>query len=366
VPSLAAPRADDSPKVSLIVVNYNGMGYLRDCIESLLNTNYERFEIIIVDNASTDRSIDSISTLIQDPRVRVLRLARNLGYAGACNLGSQSASGGILAFLNVDIVVTPNWLQPLISVFLQDPSVGAAQPRLVMQDDSGVQDAAGGYIDIFGCAHERQFASPGAVQNEILYAKGAAILIPSSLFSRLDSFDDDFQFYYEETDLCWRVWLSGHRVVYVSDSVVFHARAGITRSLDANRKAELYMMARLDRLRMILKNYEYMYLFTLMPIIMLNNLKDILILLVLGASHSALWATIKVPVRALTELKRTLRKRYLARQYAKIPNRVLIGLGLIVLTNPFFVPHEIGDLPLKRRYLINHWKKHERWRVPSR
>lgn len=352
MPSLSGLRADESPKVSLIVVNYNGIKYLRDCIESLLSTDYERFEVILVDNASTDGSIESVGSLIRDPRIRTLRLDRNLGYAGACNLGSKAASGSVLAFLNVDIVVTPEWLQPLISLFNRDPSIGAAQPKLVVKDRPEVLDAAGGYIDIFGCAHERQAAMAGTtVPEEIMYAKAAAILIPSTLFSHLGRFDEDFVLYYEETDLCWRIWLSGHRVVHVPSSIVFHMRAGITRSLDPDRKSELYLMARLNRFRMILKNYEYKYLFVFVPIILINQLKDVLVLLILGARFSAVRSTIMVPVLVLRDLKRIVRKRYLAQRFVRVSNRDLMSLHLILPATPLFFPHEIGDLPLSRRNL---------------
>jgi hypothetical protein len=334
------------------------MEYLRDCIESLLNTSYEAFEVILVDNASTDGSVESIGSLLRDPRIRILRLGRNLGYACACNRGSETALGSILAFLNVDIVVTPDWLQPLVSLFNRDQSMGAAQPKLVMRQHPEALDAAGGYIDIFGCAHERQIVSSRTVPYEIMYAKGAAILIPSNLFTRLGRFDEDFILYYEETDLCWRIWLSGHKVMYVPTSTVFHVRGGITSSLDPDQKSELYLMARLNRFRMILKNYEYRYLLAFMPIILMNQLKDVLVLLIHGARYSALRSTIMAPLLVLRDLKRIIQKRYLAQRSFIVSNRDLMLHRLILPAPPLFLPHEIGDLPLSRRNLRpSFWKR---------
>lgn len=339
----------DRPLVSLIVVNYGRREYLQDCVASLLATNYERFEVLVVDNGSLD-GVESLEAL-RDRRMKVLSLPSNLGYAKACNLGSDLASGSIVGFLNNDITVSPNWLSPLVSAFCTDPSIGAVQPKIVLKDNPECLDAAGGLIDIFGCAHERRGIPADEKAAEIFYAKGAAILVPLSLFRRLGKFDESFFLYYEETDLCWRVWLSGHRVLYVPASLVYHARAATTSSVDLERKSELYSMARLNRSRMILKNYETRYLLLLVPIILLNNLKDTLVLMVLGARLSAVLATLKVPWLLFKDLRTTLTKRYSARQFRKIPNRKLFG-RIIIPKGPISFPHELGDLPLKRRKLL--------------
>lgn len=314
-------------------------------------SDYLNLEIILVDNGSSDGSIDYVTDLLDDPRVKLLRLRANSGYATACNRGSKLASGSILAFLNVDITVTPGWLQPLVSLFSNDPTVGVVQPKLVLKNSAGVVDAAGGFIDIFGCAHERNQLPSGPVgPDEIFYAKGAAIVISAPLFFRLGKFDEDFFLYYEETDLCWRVWLSGHRVMYVPNSVVFHARAGIVSPLIANLATEFYFIARMNRFRMILKNYEMRYLLVLVPFILLNQFKDLVVLIILGSTSSALRATLKVPWAVLRNLKRVWQRRLVSRQLVRVSNRQLIG-RVILPVGPFFIPHEIGDLPLSRRGL---------------
>jgi len=338
------------PKVSLVVVNYNGRQYLRECVRSLLATSYPNFDVVLVDNGSSDGSVDSLGGLLQDPRIRVLRLRSNLGYGRACNLGADQASGEILAFLNNDLVFRNDWLDSLISVFRRDPTVGAIQPKLVMRDDPKRLDAAGGFIDIFGCAHERRGVSIAWPNPDgVFYAKGAAIAVPSNLFSRLGRFDEDFFLYYEETDLCWRIWLSGHRVLYVPDSVVFHVRAGTTRSPDRARAVDMYTMARVNRFRMILKNYEAKYLLAFMPVILLNHFKDMLLLIVLGAHYSAVLATLEVPWRILKDMRKIVVKRRLVQRLRRVSSGKLIG-RVILLASPVFVPHEFAYLHLSRKH----------------
>ncbi len=341
----------------MIVVNHNGRLYLRDCLGSLLRTDYPDFEILVVDNNSTDGSLESTEDLFRDSRIGKLRLSTNAGYAKACNLGSRHVSGEMIAFLNNDLLVEPGWLRPLVSLMCSDLTIGAVQPMLVLKDDPRRLDAAGGFIDIYGCAHERHgFANDFNSLAEVFYAKGAAIVVRSELFRTLGGFDDDFFLYYEETDLCWRVWLSGHRVMYVPSSIVYHARAATTSSVTPERKSELYSMTRLNRSRMILKNYEIQYLLLLAPIILLNNLKDTLVLMLLDARLSAVLATLKVPWLLLKDLRTTLTKRYSVRQFRKVPNRRLFG-RVIMPNGPIFFPHELGDPPLRRRKMLE-WMQH--------
>jgi GT2 family glycosyltransferase len=342
--------SEDDPLVTLIVVHYGGHEYLRECVASMLAMDYGNFEVLVVDNGSSS-DIASLDVM-RDRRVKILPLPKNVGYAKACNLGSDLASGSIVGFLNNDIAVSRNWLSPLVSAFRIDPSIGAVQPRIVLKDRPEFLDAAGGVIDIFGCAHERRRSSAAVeAATEVLYAKGAAILVPLLLFRRLGKFDERFFLYYEETDFCWRVWLSGHRVMHIPTSTVYHARAASTSLVNLERKSELYSMARLNRSRMILKNYEVRYLLLLAPIILVNNLKDTLVLMLLGARLSAVLATLKAPWLSLKDLRTTLTKRYSARQFRKIPNRKLFG-RIIMPKGPIFFPHELGDLPLKRRKML--------------
>jgi GT2 family glycosyltransferase len=345
-------------------VNYNGIRFLRECILSLLSTKYSNFEIILIDNGSTDGSVDSLRDILQNPRMRLLRLRENLGYGRACNLGAQTASGETLAFLNNDLVFLPDWLEPLILFLQNNPTVGVIQPKLVSRQDPQRLDAAGGFMDIFACAHERTVQSAGFVRpTEVFYAKGAALLVSSELFLRLGGFDDDIFLFGEDTDLCWRTWILGRRVMCVPETVVLHVGGGTTHQVSPSR---LFMLTRMNRFRTILKNYERKYLLAFMPIILINHFKDILLLIALGAHYSAVLVILRVPWRSLRDLKRIVGNRRLVQRMRRVSDGKLIG-RLILVASPLSVPWELWDLPLsrKRRFLsltnrlsrISKWKE---------
>ncbi|MCG2691742.1 glycosyltransferase family 2 protein [Microgenomates group bacterium] len=96
-------------KVSIIIVNYNGKSYLTDCLASVLKSDFKDFEVIVVDNASTDGSVKGLNR-----RIRLIKSKTNLFFTGGCNLGAKKAKGEWLVFLNPDTVVEPNWLGELV------------------------------------------------------------------------------------------------------------------------------------------------------------------------------------------------------------------------------------------------------------
>jgi GT2 family glycosyltransferase len=134
-----------APLVSVIILNYNGKDYLENCIRSVLKTQYQNFEVILVDNASTDTSIGKAKALFgNDLRLTIVRSNVNLGFSGGNNLGFYHSSGRYVAFLNNDTVVDPNWLKPLIDTMENDPSIGIAQSLIFNIDGKTIQN--GGWI----------------------------------------------------------------------------------------------------------------------------------------------------------------------------------------------------------------------------
>ncbi len=344
------------PKVSVIVVNYNGKNCLPECLSSLFATNYRDLEIILIDNGSSDGSFELAKRYFGGPRIRFLRLEENVGYGKACNYGSSVATGEILAFLNNDVVVRSDWLVPLVSTIINDASIGAVQPKLLLKEKPDLLDAAGGYIDVFGNARERRgLAARYRHLEEVFYAKGAAIILPRKLFIGLGKFDEDFFLFYEETDLCWRIWLSGHTVVYVPTSHVLHARGATVCTFDLKSGTRAYLSARLNRSVMLLKNYELSSVFKILPIVVMNQAKDVVLLLILGAHYSAIIGTLATPLRLLRNFKTIWAKRHIVQGRRRVPDSMLFG-RVILKGKPVYFSHELGDLMYKNghRYI---WKK---------
>ena len=224
-----------APDVSVIVLNYNGRQWLEGCLAATRAQLADRAELVLVDNASTDDSVEFVRRRFPD--VRLLALDRNLGFAGGNNAGARIANGRYLAFLNNDTVPQAGWLALLAAPFEGDPRVALTTSRIVYLDDPSIIDSAGdGYLRAGGAFkrfHGEAF-SLGGDSGEVFGACGAACMVRRDVFADLGGFDDDFFMVYEDVDLSYRARLRGHRCAYVADAVVHHVGSGtLRRSSDA-------------------------------------------------------------------------------------------------------------------------------------
>jgi len=213
--------------ISVIIINHNGREFLERCFTSLLKTDYDNFEIIFVDNASTDDSVQYISNNFRDKRIAVVLNDRNCGVPGGRNIGFKSSRGEYIVFLDNDTEVDSEWLKELVKVFEGDSKIAVAQCKLLNMVVRNKFDHAGDYLTPFGFLFERSNQAMDMGQfdkiDDIFSAKGAATMIRSPVFRELGMYDDSYFMYLEETDFCFRVWLSGYRVVFSPKSVVWHA-----------------------------------------------------------------------------------------------------------------------------------------------
>ena len=206
------------PLVSIIIVNYNGQKLLDECFQSLLQVNYSNYEIILVDNNSTDDSIEFIKK--NYPSTIIIKLEKNYGFAYPCNVGAKNAKGDYYLFLNNDTKVTPNFITELFQVALQDKKIAVLQSLLLKSDNE--VDSSGDFIDSFGRAYNSKII-PTEVKN-ILSARAAAMLVRKDVFSELEGFDKNFYVSFEDVDFGWRAWICGYRVVLVPTSIVYHKK----------------------------------------------------------------------------------------------------------------------------------------------
>jgi len=202
--------------ISVIIVNYNGKKYLEKCLDSLLQTNYRNYEIIIIDNHSTDDSIDLIRQ--RYPQVKLIELEKNYGFAEPNNIAAKTATGKYLHFLNNDTVVSPDFLDELVKIMEQDSDIAISQSILLHFDET--VDSSGDYIDTLGRAYNSK-KRPEQVQ-PILSARGASMMARKDIFWKLGGFDKEFFATFEDVDIGWRAWISGYKVVVVPKSIVYH------------------------------------------------------------------------------------------------------------------------------------------------
>lgn len=262
---------DQRPLISIIIPHVQGKEIIHACLQSLAATDYPNKEIVIVDNAVKDGSLDNITA--DYPEVKLVRNARNLGYAGGCNSGLEKASGAYVLFLNNDTTFERDWLSVLVDVCERDPEIAAAQPKILAHADPDTFDyagGAGGLLDIFGYpfARGRLFFSCEKDEGQyddggdIFWASGTAMFVRRTVLQEVGAFDPDFFAHMEEIDLCWRMHLAGHRIVAVPAAVVYHS-AGSTLRPDSPKK--LFLNHR-NSLWMILKNYQLRTLLWIFPL----------------------------------------------------------------------------------------------------
>ncbi len=250
------------PKVSVVILNWNGLNYLKDFLPSVCNSTYPNLEIVIGDNASTDASLEFIEASY--PEVRIIKNDKNYGFAGGYNKVLEQIDSDYFVLLNSDVEVHPEWIQPVITLMRNDPTIAAAQPKILSyknKDKFEYAGAAGGFLDMFGYPFCRgrifdQLESDNAQYDdtkEIFWASGAALFIKKEKWIEAGGLDEDFFAHMEEIDLCWRLKNLGYRIMYCPESVVYHLGGG---TLNADNPFKTYLNFR-NNLVMIQKNLPF-------------------------------------------------------------------------------------------------------------
>lgn len=221
-------NADGMPLASVIVVNYNGKQYLKKCVDALLGQTYPNFEIILVDNGSSDGSLEFVSA--KYPSLRVISNGKNLGFAPANNVGIRAARGELIATLNNDTEATPGWLEALAREMLSDESVGMCASKMLRMDDPAVIDSTGICISRSGACWDRgMFEKDGGqyeAVDEVFGPCAGAALYRKSMLDEIGLFDEDFISYMEDTDLAFRGRLAGWKCRYVPKAILRHVHGG--------------------------------------------------------------------------------------------------------------------------------------------
>jgi len=204
------------PLVSIIIVNYNGKKYLEKCLDSLKKITHSNTEIILVDNNSTDDSIEFVKN--EYPNVIIIKLDKNYGFAEPNNIGAKNSQGEYLLFLNNDTEATPNFITELLSNTEKDPKIAICQSLLLKPN--GDIDSAGDFVTEQGRAY-----SSKNLQNKptpILSARGAAMIIKKDKFNELGGFDSDYVLSFEDVEIGWKAWILGYQVKVIPSSIVYH------------------------------------------------------------------------------------------------------------------------------------------------
>ncbi len=225
----------EKPSVAVVILNYNGRKFLEKHLPSVVATTYVNCQIYVADNASKD---DSVSFLRKNyPSVKIIQLDQNHGFAKGYNLALENLDEDYFLLLNSDVEVPTNWLEPLVEMMANNPTVAAVQPKIRALGQPAYFEyagAAGGWIDSLGYpfARGRIFDTVekdnGQYDNasEIFWASGCCMMVSGPLFKGFGGFDNDFFAHLEEIDLCWRFKRAGYKVMFNPKSTVFHLGGG--------------------------------------------------------------------------------------------------------------------------------------------
>jgi GT2 family glycosyltransferase len=244
--------------VAIAILNYNGKKHLETFLPSVVKHS-DKATIYVIDNASTDDSLLFLKEIYPD--IKIIVNSSNFGFAEGYNQGMKSIHEELVVFLNSDVEVTNNWLDPLIGS-MNDSSVAGCQPKIksyLEREKFEHAGACGGYIDkdYFPFCRGRIFNNTEQdngqydISVNVFWVSGAAFMIRNSIFKEIGGFDADFFAHMEEIDLCWRIQKTGKSFLVVPQSEVFHLGGG---TLGYESPTKLYLNFR-NNLYMIIKNH---------------------------------------------------------------------------------------------------------------
>lgn len=217
-------RVEGGVAVSVVIPHFNGKHHLDDCLGSLRRQLFRDFEVILVDNGSTDGSQERVQG--EFPEVRLLELGENRGFTGACNAGYAAAQGEVVVLLNNDTEVDEGWLQAIVDAFERHPESGVVASKMLLYDQRQILHTAGDYYGVDGVPGNRGVwqQDEGQYDREemVFSACGGAAAYRRELINEIGFLDDDFFFSCEDVDLSWRAHLAGWQVLYVPTAVVYH------------------------------------------------------------------------------------------------------------------------------------------------
>lgn len=253
--------ADKVPEVAVVILNWNGVGFLKKFLPSVINHSRNKAVIWVADNGSSD---DSVAWLrAEHPEVHIWLNHHNYGFARGYNLALANIPAHTYVLLNSDVEVTPEWISPVLD-YMQASGVVACQPKIrdfhrkTWFEHAG---ATGGFIDRNGfvfCSGRifNTFEEDRGQYNsnkEVFWASGACLFIRSEVYHQIGGLDEDFFAHMEEIDLCWRLKNAGYGIGACGESHVYHVGGG---TLDKHNPFKTYLNFR-NNLYILVKNYHY-------------------------------------------------------------------------------------------------------------
>ena len=219
-----------APLISVIIPNWNGAHHLPECLQSLRTQQFQNFETLVVDNGSSDESIELLARDFD--WVRVIPRDDNGGFSKAVNDGIRQSRAAFIVLLNNDTRAEPDWLAALHAGMQRYPEASLGASRMLLYDPPHLVDSAGdGYSMRLGAGYNLASGQPSKQVDQDAWVFGAcagAAIYRRSLFDDIGLFDEDFFLIFEDVDIALRAQVAGHRCVYLADAMIFHKRGSST------------------------------------------------------------------------------------------------------------------------------------------
>ena len=255
-----------SPSITVIILNYNAGKILLDCVSSVLKSDYDNFEVLVVDNNSKDQSHKDCKKKF--PQIRMIENNENFGYCEGNNIGIRNTDSEFVVILNPDTLVETTWLKGFIDSYKQFGE-GLYQPKFLSIDNKKILGSTGNKIQLFGFGYARGLYVPDEGQynkpEEINYASGTCLFTSNKIMQKLGMFDSFIFAYHDDLDLCWRGALVDIPSYYAPKSIVYHPSEGFSFKWS---NFKFFLLER-NRQYCILTHYSRSTFFKLLPSLLL-------------------------------------------------------------------------------------------------
>jgi GT2 family glycosyltransferase len=327
----------EANRVSVIVPVYNRSRFVEQCLTSVLSMNYGDFEVIVVDDASTDDSVELIKKSFgHDPRLSIIQLPTHSGAAAARNAGVVKSNGKYLAFLDSDVEVTQNWLRELVEGLQSDSTIGAVQSKIFyMSDRTRLQCVGMRIIPYLGLIVNigGDRIDDGSCDNVRDICASTHMIVDREVINRVGLFDPKLFTCWEEVDFSWRVWLGGYKQTFAPKAVEYHAISPPTPR--KRRSIEFYLNR--NPFRVILKNYSVKNLIKYFPLSVIGMFFRDLVILQKTKDYYPMLSLIRGIMWNLEQLSDTLKERYIIqRLIRRVPDEYIME-HIMVNMSPFHI-----------------------------
>ena len=267
-------------KVSVIILNYNGVEHIDECLSTVLNQTYPHYDVIIVDSASSEFSVNYIRS--KYPDITLLPFKENLGYARGNNIGIEHADSDYVAILNNDTIVESEWIEELVKTLQSRDNVCFVTSKLKIYNDRDIINARGIVIHYTGPSFNNglfECDDDSSALMSVPGINGCAFAARRDVLKEIGLFDADFFMHMEDADISLRARLAGYDILYVPTSVVYHKY-----KLNIGSNEKFYRLER-NRYLLLLKNYSTRTIVVLLPALLLTELMIIGYTLIWGRSY---------------------------------------------------------------------------------